>query len=145
MPPVWLGGARPRLGLTILGAKIVVPLGPDKPSSYPATQANFVQARQYILDSLNHRLASVPSLASGSTPEAPPRRGSGASSSIHGARSLQKTCAFGARPSGARSVASVRENRARAGAEAPAKKRRNLDSDAPSNLEDSPPARQKID
>jgi hypothetical protein len=32
----------------------------------------------------------------------------------------------------------------KAGAEAPAKKRRNLDSDAPSNLEDSPPVRRKI-
>jgi hypothetical protein len=32
----------------------------------------------------------------------------------------------------------------KAGAEAPAKKRRNLDSDAPSNLEDSPPTRRKI-
>jgi len=57
------------------GAKIIVPLGPDKAHSYPAdTTANkaaMISARQLILDALNHRnwpTGGLPALASGNTP-----------------------------------------------------------------------------
>jgi type IV pilus assembly protein PilY1 len=52
---------RIRLGLSILDssgssprkAQLIVPLGPDKGGSYPATQAGFRQARQYLISVLN--------------------------------------------------------------------------------------------
>jgi len=37
------------------GASIIVPLGPDKPATYPTNQTKMVEARQLILDAVNHR------------------------------------------------------------------------------------------
>jgi type IV pilus assembly protein PilY1 len=50
-----------RMGLSILNsnsssilqAKLIVPVGPDKSASYPPTQTGFRQARQYLLSVLN--------------------------------------------------------------------------------------------
>ncbi len=78
---VWIDPAAPstldqvRFGLAILsssgsGARIVVPLGPDKPNSYPRNAAKFQQARQYILDALNRKISGLPSFMSGNTPMA---------------------------------------------------------------------------
>jgi type IV pilus assembly protein PilY1 len=85
---VWIDSTKPasnsdsaRFGLAFFdsglanGAKIIVPLGPDKLHSYPAdttvNKAAMAQARQYILDALNHRnwpTGGLPGLVGSSTP-----------------------------------------------------------------------------
>jgi type IV pilus assembly protein PilY1 len=73
---VWMDPVTPsaldsvRFGLAILGARIIVPLGPDKPHTFPPAAAEFKQARQYMLDALNRKITGVPSFMSGSTPMA---------------------------------------------------------------------------
>jgi len=74
----WMDPASPssldqvRFGLSILPtsnpAIIVVPLGPDCPGSFPATQTGFAQARQYILNAVNKQPTSLYSAISGGTP-----------------------------------------------------------------------------
>jgi type IV pilus assembly protein PilY1 len=67
-----------RIGLSYLstnitnGAAIVVPVGPSAADSFPINASKFVEARQLILNALNHRNwpsnVTLPSLASGGTP-----------------------------------------------------------------------------
>ncbi len=68
-----------RFGLTYFSssisnsAQIIVPFGPDKASTFPTSSAKMVQARQLILDAVNHVWPSgvtLPALQSGLTPMA---------------------------------------------------------------------------
>jgi type IV pilus assembly protein PilY1 len=68
-----------RFGLTYFSgnisnsAQIIVPFGPDKPNTFPTNLTRMVQARQLILDAVNHVWPSgvtLPAMASGSTPMA---------------------------------------------------------------------------
>jgi type IV pilus assembly protein PilY1 len=82
---VWIDPARPsnsdlaRFGLSYYTtaltdrAAIVVPLGPSRANTYPTNWTRMVEARQLILDAVNHSWpggVTLPALANGATPTA---------------------------------------------------------------------------
>jgi hypothetical protein len=82
---VWIDPARPsntdlaRFGLSYYTtaltdrAAVIVPLGPSRSNTYPTNWTRMVEARQLILDAINHSWpggVTLPALANGATPTA---------------------------------------------------------------------------